>query len=158
MVNQDWRMIDGLETGDLLNGGAGNNTLLGTLKSDVLFGSTGRDTLTGSAGADTFVYTALNQSGVGTANRDLITDFVNGTDRIGLQGIDADATAAGNNAFTFIGTGVFSGGGAADAGQLRYSFAGTNTVVEGDVDGNGTADFEIQLTGIHTMTAADMVL
>jgi hypothetical protein len=30
--------------------------------------------------------------------------------------------------------------------------------VEGDVDGNGTADFQIQLTGNHTMTAADMVL
>ena len=114
--------------------------------------------MTGSAGADAFVYTALNQSGVGAANRDLITDFVNGTDRIDLQGIDADATAAGNNAFTFIGTGIFSDGGAAGAGQLRYSFAGTNTVVEGDMDGNGTADFEIQLTGIHTMTAADMVL
>jgi Ca2+-binding RTX toxin-like protein len=158
VTNQDWSMIDGLETGDLLSGGAGNNTLHGTLRNDVLLGGTGRDTLTGSAGADTFVYTALNQSGVGAANRDLITDFVNGSDRIDLSGIDANSIAGGNDAFTFIGNAAFLGGGAASAGQLRYSFAGTNTIVEGDVDGNGTADFQIQLTGNHTMTAADLVL
>ena len=109
--------------------------------------------LTGGLGADRFVYTALEQSGLGAANRDLITDFVNGTDRIDLSAIDANTLAVNNNAFTFIGTAVFSA-----AGQLRYAAAGTNTVVEGDVNGDGTADFEIQLTGIHTMTAADMVL
>ena len=158
VTDQDWAMIDGLETGDLLTGGAGANTLHGTVKADVLFGSTGRDTMTGGAGADTFVFTALNQSGITAASRDLITDFVNGTDRIDLSGIDANSIATGNNAFTFIGTGAFSGGGAAGAGQLRYSFAGANTIVEGDVDGNGTADFQIQLTGHHTMTVADMVV
>ena len=114
--------------------------------------------MTGGAGADTFVFTALNQSGITAASRDLITDFVNGTDRIDLSGIDANSTVIGNNAFTFIGNGVFSGGGAASAGQLRYSFAGTATLIEGDVDGNGTADFQIQLTGNHTMTAADLVV
>ena len=91
-------------------------------------------------------------------SRDIITDFINGTDRIDLSAIDANTLAGGNNAFTFIGTGVFSGGGAAGAGQLRYSFAGTDTLVEGDVDGDGTADFQIQLTGHHTMTAADLML
>ena len=151
-------MIDGLETGDLLTGGAGANTLQGTVRADVLFGSTGRDTMTGGAGADTFVFTALNQSGITAASRDVITDFVNGTDRIDLSGIDAKTTVIGNDAFTFIGNGVFAGGGAAGAGQLRYSFAGTNTIVEGDVNGDGLADFQIQLTGHHTMTVADMVL
>ena len=94
-------------------------------------------------------------------SRDIITDFINGTDRIDLSAIDANTLAGGNNAFTFIGTGVFSGGGAAGAagaGQLRYSFAGTDTLVEGDVNGDGTADFQIQLTGHHTMTAADLML
>ena len=84
--------------------------------------------------------------------------FRSGTDRIDLFAIDANSTALGNNAFTFIGTGAFSGNGAAGAGQLRYSFAGANTIVEGDVDGNGTADFQIQLTGHHTMTIADLVV
>ena len=84
------------------------------------------------------------------ASRDIITDFVNGTDRIDLSAIDANSTT--------IGTGAFAGGGAGGAGQLRYSFAGTDTLVEGDVDGDGTADFQIQLTGHHTMTAADLML
>ena len=158
VASQDWSMVDGLETGDLLNGGAGSNTLYGTLRNDVLFGSTGRDTMTGGAGADTFVFTALNQSGITAASRDVITDFVNGTDRIDLSGIDAKTTVIGNDAFTFIGNGVFAGGGAAGAGQLRYSFAGTDTIVEGDVDGDGLADFQIQLTGNRTMTVADMVV
>ena len=92
------------------------------------------------------------------ASRDIITDFINGTDRIDLSAIDANSTTIGNNAFTFIGTGAFAGGGAGGAGQLRYSFAGTNTLVEGDVDGGGAADFQIQLTGNHTMTAADLML
>ena len=66
------------------------------------------------------------------ASRDIITDFINGTDRIDLSAIDANSTTIGNNAFTFIGTGAFAGGGA--------------------------ADFQIQLTGNHTMTAADLML
>ena len=151
-------MIDGLETGDLLTGGAGANTLYGTVKADVLFGGAGRDTMTGGAGADTFAYLTLADSGITAASRDVITDFVNGTDRIDLSGIDANSFAIGNNAFTFIGAGVFAGGGATGAGQLRYGFAGTNTIVEGDVNGDGLADFQIQLTGIHTMTAADLVV
>ena len=151
-------MIDGLETGDLLTGGAGANTLHGTVNADVLLGSTGNDTLTGGAGADTFAYLSLADSGITAASRDIITDFVNGTDRIDLSGIDANSTAIGNNAFTFIGTGLFSGGGAASAGQLRYGSVGTNTLIEGDVNGDGVADFQIQLTGNHTITAVDLVV
>ena len=44
------------------------------------------------------------------------------------------------------------------AGQLRYNVAGTDTVLEGDVDGDSVADFQIQLTGIHTFVPADLVL
>ena len=101
----------------------------------------------------------LHQSGITAASRDVITDFISGTDRINLSGIDANTTAIGNDAFTFIGTGTFSGGGALTAGQLRYgSVVGGNTLIEGDVDGDGLADFQIQLTGNHTVTTADLVV
>jgi serralysin len=44
------------------------------------------------------------------------------------------------------------------AGELRYSLAGTDTIIEGDVNGDGLADFQIQLTGNHSFIAADFIL
>ena len=135
-------------------GNALNNLMIGGSGDNTLDGGAGQDTLTGGAGADTFVVAALGDSEVG-AGRDIITDFLSGTDRIQFTGIDANTGAAGHQAFTMINTAAFSIG---VAGQLRYSFAGTDTIVEGDVDGDGVADFQIQLTGNHTITAADLVV
>ena len=44
------------------------------------------------------------------------------------------------------------------AGELRAYSAGSNTLVAGDVDGNGRADFQIVLIGHHTLTAGDFIL
>ena len=49
------------------------------------------------------------------------------------------------------------------AGQLRYSHVGSfgrvvSTIVEGDTDGNGIANFQIELTGRHTLSSSDFVL
>ena len=43
-------------------------------------------------------------------------------------------------------------------GQLTWSQAGGNTLVQGDIDGNKVADFQIELTGLKTLTAADFIL
>ena len=139
---------------NVMIGGSGNNTLTGAAGNDTLIGGAGNDTLIGGAGNDTFVLSAATDSGVGAGNRDIITDFLSGTDRIDLSGMDANAGLAGNQAFTMINTLAFSG----VAGQLRYSAVGTDTVMEGDVDGNGVADFQIQLTGFQTFVPADLVL
>ena len=147
-------LLTGSASADTLNGGAGNDTILGLAGNDTLTGGIGVDNLTGGTDADNFNYNSVNESGIGAGNRDIITDFLSGTDRIDLSGIDANASLAGNQAFTMINTLAFSG----VAGQLRYSAVGTDTVMEGDVDGNGVADFEIQLTGIHTFVPADLVL
>ncbi|MEL6492684.1 MAG: hypothetical protein AAFQ95_22265 [Cyanobacteria bacterium J06621_3] len=64
---------------DPLTGTDGDDTLVGTAGDDVLTGGLGNDTLTGGAGSDTFVI----QAGAGT---DMITDFVVGSDVIGLAG------------------------------------------------------------------------
>jgi hypothetical protein len=73
-------------------------------------------------------------------------------------GISAIATVigGGGDAFTFIGSAVFTG----DAGQLRYVRLVLNgyPLVEGDIDGNGTAEFQIQVKGIVTFTGADFDL
>ena len=43
-------------------------------------------------------------------------------------------------------------------GQLHYRFEGTSkTIVEGDIDGNKVADFQIELTGHKTLTSSDFI-
>jgi Ca2+-binding RTX toxin-like protein len=135
-------------------GSAGNDTLNGGGGADTLVGGLGRDTLIGGAGADTFVLRSVAESGVGGGQRDVITDFLSGTDKIDFTGIDANTGAAGDQAFSMIGTAAFTG----VAGQLRYNWVGTDTVMHGDVNGDGVADFQLVLTGNQTFVAADLLL
>jgi Ca2+-binding RTX toxin-like protein len=120
----------------------------------VLTGAGGKDTLTGGAGADRFVYAGAADSPVG-ANADRITDFSHAqSDKIDLAAIDANTGAAGNQAFSFIGTSLYTG----IAGQLRYASDGAVTTIAGDLNGDGVSDFHIQLTGAIGLVAADFVL
>ncbi|MGL4965691.1 MAG: beta strand repeat-containing protein [Inquilinus sp.] len=150
----------GTAQGDVLisiesvNGSSFNDTLIGNTAANVLGGLAGRDTLTGGGGADRFVYSAVGDSAVG-ANRDVITDFNHAQgDRIDLSAIDANGGVLGNAAFTFIGTGLYTG----VAGQLRYAVGGGQTVIAGDVNGDGVSDFHIALTGSIALVAGDFVL
>ncbi len=144
-------------TGNALNnvitGNAGEDGLSGGDGNDTLIGGAGVDTLTGGLGADVFDFNLVTESGVGITARDLIADFLAGTDRIDLVNIDANAVTAGDQAFAFIGTGAFTA-----AGQLRFSFDGANTLVQGNIDAALGADFEILLTGNQTLLAANFVL
>jgi hypothetical protein len=77
-------------------------------------------------------------------------------DQIDLSAIDAE-TGPGNQAFTFIGTALFSN----TKGQLRVQKAGSTAIVQGDVNGDGAADFAVTLlnfTNLSTLTAIDFVL
>ena len=74
----------------------------------------------------------------------LITDFMPGTDKIDLTGIDADTTAAGTHAFHFLGSAAFDG--AAGALHTTYDAAHNVTVLEGDTNGDRVADFGIELS------------
>jgi Ca2+-binding RTX toxin-like protein len=137
-----------------LNGSNFNDTLAGNGGANVLRGLAGRDTLSGGAGADRFVYAATSESVVG-ANRDVITDFTQAqANKVDLSLIDADTGTAGNQAFTFIGAGLYTG----VAGQLRYSAVGGVTTIAGDVNGDGASDFHIALTGTLALVASDFVL
>ena len=86
---------------DTIYGGAGNDVLIGGGGDDTLDGGTDADTLTGGSGADTFII----RSGDGSttlALADIITDFEDGTDVIGLDdGLSFDnltiAQGIGNN-------------------------------------------------------------
>ena len=69
---------------DTIDGGAGDDTLCGDSGENTLDGGTGTDTLSGGNGVDTFVI----RSGDGSttlADADVVTDFQDGTDVIGLD-------------------------------------------------------------------------
>jgi serralysin len=140
--------IKGGAGNDLLFGRGGNDVLNGGLGDDTLYGQAGQDKLLGGDGRDTFVFSAVSHSP--STAPDTISDFVRGVDRIDLRGIDANANLAGDQAFSFIGTSVFSGA----AGQLRFS-AG---VLSGDINGDRVADFAVKVAGLSVLAKGDFYL
>ena len=147
--------LSGGQGWDQLYGNAGANVLQGWNGNDLLVGRGGKDTLTGGAGADHFQFTAVGDSVVG-ANADRITDFTRTQgDKIDLAGIDANTGAAGDQAFSFIGSGAFTH----HAGELRAAVTTPGvTTIAGDINGDGVSDFHIQLTGALALQASDFVL
>jgi Ca2+-binding RTX toxin-like protein len=144
--------LQGLGGNDLLAGASGRDTLMGGEGRDTIVGGAGVDLMTGGLGKDVFVFTVRSQSSHTASDR--ITDFKHGTDDIDLSAIDANTKRAGNNAFAFIGTKDFTD----RAGQLAYDHVGNKTVVLGDTDGNGVADFRIVLDGQLKLSAGDFIL
>jgi hypothetical protein len=87
---------------------------------------------------------------------DRILDFTPGTDKIDLSRIDANAGAAGDQAFSWIGSNAFGG----VAGQLRAYEQGGTWYVEGDTNGDSVADLVVALTlqGASPLGAGDFYL
>jgi Ca2+-binding RTX toxin-like protein len=122
-------------------GEGGNDRLIGSAGKDTLVGGLDKDTLTGGKRADKFVFNDVLDSAVG-ANRDIITDFSHKLhDKIDLQAIDANTNLGGDQAFTFIGKQQFHN----TTGELRVAKQGKSVIVSGDVNGDGVADFEIEV-------------
>ena len=143
---------------DTVNGNAGDDLLLGGIGDDVITGGLGRDFLFGQAGTDTFVFNDIAETGLTFADRDIIRDFSQADgDKIDLSGIDA-ITGGSDNAFTFLGTlaaPTFTN----NAGELlAVNTVGGQTVVWGDVDGDGVRDFTFVLDGTLTLTTGDFIL
>lgn len=137
---------------DILSGGAGDDTLDGGDANDILIGGSGADTLFGGAANDSFVFDRTVSATL--ANADTIVDFTHGADTIDLSAIDANAGAIGDDAFTFLGTGAFTG----HAGELRYDIVDGATILTGDVDGDKIADGFIVLIGEMPIVASDLFL
>ena len=135
-----------------LRGGAGTDTLTGGHQSDSLFGGLGADQLTSGEGNDTFLFRSTGDSTA--ANQDAILDFATG-DLIDLSYIDADTSSPfSNEAFHFIGSDAFGN----HAGELRVeAMSGNAWLVQGDVNGDGVADFQLQVTVTdnHPLGATD---
>lgn len=141
-----------------LYGGAGDDRIEGGAGSDRIEGGLGTDHLFGGAGADVFVFARGDSRSMIRSDGkkylpDVIWDFVSGEDRIDLSAIDANSGTASNDAFTFLGTGAFTG----HAGELRYEARGAQLLMLADTDGNGVGDFQIVLTA-PGLQAADFIL
>ena len=140
--------VSGGDGNDTLLGGAGNDTLVGGVGSDVIVGQVGTDRMTGGQGGDRFDFDDPSELGLNAA-RDVITDFVHGQDVIDLSDMDSNLNVAGSQSFQFIGAAAFSA-----AGQVRY----TGGILSADTDGDGTADWQIALTGTPVVTITDFLL
>lgn len=129
-------------------GGSGNDMIILNSASNRVWGG---------PGADVFVVQNVTDAGAGLRRSDgkkllpdVIEDFQSTSDRIDLTLIDADRNTPGKDAFTFIGTAVFSN----QAGQLRYETTGDWTHILGDVDGDAVADLHI-VTPAAALQAGD---
>jgi Ca2+-binding RTX toxin-like protein len=145
----------GFKGDDRLIGGAGADRLHGGGGDDVLIGGFGTDRLSGGGGADLFVFRLTEGSEPGAALRDRIGDFSQAEgDRIDLSAMDADTGLSGDQAFV-LGGGSFTG----QAGELIQflDFSGW-TILAGDVDGDGQADFELALRGSISLVERDFLL
>jgi len=149
----------GTITGDVLLGSGDDSfigiggTVTGNIKGgagdDWLGGGKGADDLYGGADADTFDFANLKE--IGKANHDVIHDFSEAqNDLIDLSLIDAKTNKVGNQAFHFIGDDAFSG----KAGELRYA----NHLLQGDVNGDGKADFNIGVLNVAHLHGFDFDL
>jgi Ca2+-binding RTX toxin-like protein len=129
--------LTGSAYADNLTGNALANTLNGGAGNDVLTGGAGTDSLIGGLGNDTFDFNALSELGLGST-RDVISGW-NAGDKIDLTTIDWNTTTAGDQAFAYIGSGVFT----ATSGQVRYS----GGVLQFNTDTDTAVEYEIVITG-----------
>jgi Ca2+-binding RTX toxin-like protein len=132
--------VAGMKGDDKLYGGDGDDYLYGGNGRDELTGGKGKDQLWGESGSDTFVFADQSELGKGS-NADIIKDFEDG-DKIDLSAVGS---------FTFVGDSAFSASG---TGELRFE----DHVLQGDVDGDGTVDFEIKVKDVNTLHDSDFVL
>ena len=144
--------LDGLTGNDFLDGGSGNDRLFGgpgadklygRADNDVLVGGCGADLLAGGAGADCFVFRGVAESPYGHGDRVVASggpafDAPGRAfgDRVDVSAIDADAAAAGNQAFAF--------GGKA-RGHLWLAEKGAATMVYANLDGDAAPEFELAI-------------
>ena len=136
---------------DTVQGGDGKDKLYGEAGSDRMDGGRGKDILTGGAGKDIFDYRNSDfyngvTSGLGTSNRDIITDFKSGKD-------DFDFTNVSGLHFHFKGTGALK-----VQGDIHYKFVGADTLVEVNTDADIAAEMQILLNGHINLKLGDFIL
>ena len=96
------KFYTGSSEAEVINGGSGDDILIGATGEDVLDGGTGRDHMAGGAGIDVFVIRA----GDGSTNideADIVYDFTNGSDLIGMSGLNYSQLTVSEGTGTYAG-------------------------------------------------------
>jgi Ca2+-binding RTX toxin-like protein len=175
--NSVTNVLEGDLGNDTISGAGGADSIRGGAGNDWIRGGEGGDLLIGGSGADKFAYYSISEiGGAGTGPQDVIMGFA-GTgsdaaatdrDRIDLHRIDADVTTEADDAFHFIGDDEFTG----VAGELRVvsdwitvtdpingaEFEDYARLVEGDVNGDGAADFQLAVIRTRPLQDGDFYL
>jgi hypothetical protein len=142
---------------DMMFGLAGDDYLAGYTNNDTLVGGLGIDELEGGYGSDIFKFNVKAEAPKG-AIHERINDFGLDGDHIDVHGIDANTHKHGNQNFKFIGSKHFHH----KAGELHFVSHGNHVTIEGDVNGNGKADFQIDVhnldNNLNSLLKADFVL
>ena len=122
--------------GNMLTGGAGDDTLSGLDGDDMLIGGSGADLLIGGAGADIFRYLG------GETGFDRIIDFDAANDKISL----ATAAFVHTAAFAFVSG---DGNAVATTSDSTFVYDTTTGLLKYDADGNG-AGASVTLARLNT--------
>ena len=129
--------IFGTAQDDQLTGDSQDNIIQGGSGNDVIVGGEGADQLYGGDGSDTFKISSVNESGIGSDNRDVIFNFDVSLDQIDLTGL------VGSD-FAFLGSSEFS----SDSSISQVRFNAGSRLIEIDSDANAVADSEIELADL----------
>lgn len=145
--------VDGKGATETVTSGA--TTKVYSVGNDTITSTIALDKLTGGKGADKFVFASTSNSGILLSNRDTVTDFSSSQkDKLDVSGIDAnttnDAVTPVNDAFDFIGSLAFDA-----PGQLRFD--STARILYGNTDADIDPEFSVLLTGVNSLTAADII-
>lgn len=137
---------------DFLTGNSANNEIKAGAGNDTIIGGAGRDLLSGEAGKDIFKVLSVNESMASLTLRDKILDFQRGQDKIDLSAIDARTGNTLNDSFSFVNASALSIKNA--NGAVWFS----NGVLNASTDRDLAAEIQIELSGIKTFSAADIIL
>jgi Ca2+-binding RTX toxin-like protein len=146
--------IVGNNSGDHLYGAAGADKIMGGSGNDSITGGAGADVLTGGLGADQFVYNSPSEGG------DTITDFSHAQgDRIVIShaGFGGGLSASGSLNANELVVGSNPAPNIA-AGQFLFNTSTSALSWDADGTGAGAAVNIATLTGVTTLTAADIRL
>ena len=146
-------LITGSSVGDIIKTAGGADIVSSGAGQDQITGGAGLDTLSGGADADRFIYDSVQDSLAGASNRDVISGFEVGLDKIDVDSIDANSLLGGRQDFQ-LATGIAP----LQAGQFRIAQSGSDTILSFATDNILGVDMQIVLANVSGVTIADLIL